>query len=160
MGEISNKEKCFGYFSKHDTVEKDELISKVMKEFGTTKNTAQMYYYNWKKEYLNGDIKVVNRNPSAGCKHERKKKEVAEIKNDEKLTEDEINQLCENTQFDKELTAVHKEPKPKKLLKIALLQGKKMSYEIQDGGFLMRQKSAVNAIPIDFKDIDDFIAEL
>lgn len=162
MGETSNKEKCFEYFSKHDTVEKDELISKVMKEFGITKNTAQMYYYNWKKEYLNGDIKVVNRNPNAGCKHERKKeeKEAPDIKSDEKLTEEDINELCENTQLDKGPTAVCEKSKPKRLLKIALLQGKTMSYEIQDGGFLLRQKSAVNAIPIDFKDIDDFIAEL
>jgi hypothetical protein len=45
-------------------------------------------------------------------------------------------------------------------LKITWLQGKIMEYEIRDEGFLLRQKSAVNAIPIDFKDIDDFIAEL
>ncbi|PRR85992.1 hypothetical protein [Clostridium luticellarii] len=73
MGEISNKEKCFEYFSKYDDKSKDDLVFGVMKEFGTTKNTAQMYYYNWKKEYLKGDIKVVNHNPSAGCKHENKK---------------------------------------------------------------------------------------
>lgn len=73
MGEISSKEKCFEYFSKYDDKSKDDLVFGAMKEFGTTKNTAQMYYYNWKKEYLNGDIKVVNRNPSAGCKHENKK---------------------------------------------------------------------------------------
>lgn len=162
MGEVSSKEKCFGYFSKYDDKSKDDLVFGVMKEFGTTKNTAQMYYYNWKKEYLNGDIKVVNRNPSAGCKHERKKAEekVSEIKSDKKLTEEDINELCENTQLDKGPAAVYEKSKPKRLLKIALLEGKTMSYEIQGGGFLLRQKSAVNAIPIDFKDIDDLIAEL
>lgn len=206
MGEISNKEKCFGYFSKHDTVEKDELISKVMKEFGTTKNTAQMYYYNWKKEYLNGDIKVVNRNPSAGCKHENKKPltdemiidelkrqkfssntdedilikavadkfkiepHTAKFRIDELAEKGKLNSIyvkekdrvleVEEVKEPKGPTAVYEKPKPKKLLKIVLLQGKTMSYEIQGGGFLLRQKSAVNAIPIDFKDIDDLIAEL
>jgi hypothetical protein len=187
-------------------VEKDELISKVMKEFGTTKNTAQMYYYNWKKEYLNGDIKMVNRNPSARCKHENKKPLTDEMIIDE-LTKYGFNYLTERTKLAKciadkfkleehtakfridELAekgklnsiyakekdkvtevkeveepkgpaAIYEKPKSKKLLKIALLQGKTMSYEIRDGGFLLRQKSAVNAIPIDFKDIDDFIAEL
>lgn len=87
-------------------------------------------------------------------KEENKKLEVT------KMTEDEINELCENTEYVKSPTVVNEKPKPKKLLKIALLQGKVMSYEVRDGKFLLRQKSYVNAIPIEFGDIDDFIAEL
>ncbi|WP_254909238.1 hypothetical protein [Clostridium tyrobutyricum] len=78
--------------------------------------------------------------------------EVSEVKNDEELTEEEINELCENTEYEK--------PKPKKLLKIALLQGKVMNYEIQEDGFLLRNGSSSNAIPVGKKDIDSFIAEL
>lgn len=88
------------------------------------------------------------------AKEENKKLELT------KVTEDEINELCENTEYVKGSVAVNEKPKPKKLLKVALLQGKVMSYEIQEGGFLLRQKSYINSIPVDFKDIDDFIAEL
>lgn len=88
------------------------------------------------------------------AKEENKKMELT------KVTEDEINELCENTEYVKGSVAVNEKPKPKKLLKVALLQGKVMSYEIQEGGFLLKQKSYINTIPVDFKDIDDFIAEL
>ncbi|APM37341.1 hypothetical protein [Clostridium kluyveri] len=109
-----------------------------------------------------------------------KKRKVKKEEVKPKLSGDEINELCENTEFEKETVAVDDKPakpadKPSKdceesakdvnkkfgqRLKIALLQGKVMSYEIQEGGFLLRQKSYINSIPVDFKDIDDFIAEL
>ena len=211
--EISNREKCFEYFSQNDDKDKDEVISRAIKQFGITKSSAMTYYYDWKKQYVSGDIKGINHNPKSGCKSKekssltdemileelkknnfsylsvtpemikciankfnleehtakfrleelaKKRKTKEENKKMEltKVTEDEINELCENTEYVKSPTVVNEKPKPKKLLKIALLQGKVMSYEVRDGKFLLRQKSYVNAIPIEFGDIDDFIAEL
>ncbi|WP_195603817.1 hypothetical protein [Clostridium tyrobutyricum] len=223
MGEeISNRKKCFVYFTGNDDRGKDELIEGAAKEFKITKMSTQTYYYAWKKEYMNGDIKGVNlykerhtdkpkaERPKVVKKQEnltdemiideltehgfsylsetpemikciadkfkleehtakfrikellkqrelmemepKEETEVSEVKKDERLTEEEINELCENTEYEK--------PKPKKLLKIALLQGKVMNYEIQDEGFLLRQGSSSNTIPIGKKDIDDFIEEL
>lgn len=84
--------------------------------------------------------------------------EVSEVKNCKDLSEteieNEINKLRNNIVYKKP------EPKPKKLLKIALLQGKVMNYEIQEDGFLLRNGSSSNAIPVGKKDIDSFIAEL
>lgn len=229
MGEgLSNKEKCFMYFSGHDDKGRDELIADAAKEFKITKMSVKTYYYAWKKEYMDGDIQGINHNPRDKGKPKTEKSkvvkkkesltdemivdelkkhnfsylaetpemikciadkfkleehtakfridellkhidkslenrehvevkpkeetEVSEVKKDERLTEEEINELCENTEYEK--------PKPKKLLKIALLQGKVMNYEIQDKGFLLRQGSSSNTIPIGKKDIDDFIEEL
>lgn len=217
MGEgLSNKEKCFMYFSSHDDKGRDELIADAAREFKITKMSVKTYYYAWKKEYMDGDIQGVNHNPRDKGKPKVVKKqenltdemiideltehgfsylaetpemikciadkfkleehtakfriaellknrelmemkskeetEVSEVKNDEELTEEEINELCENTEYEK--------PKPKKLLKIALLQGKVMNYEIQEDGFLLRNGSSSNAIPVGKKDIDSFIAEL
>ncbi|WP_017752498.1 hypothetical protein [Clostridium tyrobutyricum] len=174
MGEeVSNKEKCFMYFSGHDDKDRDELIADAARKFKITNMSAQTYYYAWKKEYMDGAIQGVNHNPRDKGKHKIVKKQenltdeivaekvkskenvmekVPEVKKDERLTEEEINELCENTEYTKQ--------KPKKLLKIALLQGKVMNYEIQDEGFLLRQGSSSNTIPIGKKDIDDFIEEL
>ncbi|AND84243.1 IDEAL domain-containing protein [Clostridium tyrobutyricum] len=217
---LTNKEKCFVYFSENDDKDRDELIADAAREFKITKMSVKTYYYAWKKEYMDGDIKIINHNPESGRKVKSKKPltdemiideltehgfsylsetpemikciadkfrleehtakfridellknidkslenrehvevkpkeetKVSEVKKDERLTEEEIDQLCENTEYEK--------PKPKKLLKIALLQGKVMNYEIQDEGFLLRQGSSSNTIPIGKKDIDDFIEEL
>ena len=219
--EISNRKKCFVYFSGYDDKGKDELIACAARKFKITKMSAQTYYYAWKKEYMDGAIQGVNHNPRDKGKPKVEKSkvvkkkesltdemiveelkkhnfsylaetpemikciadkfrleehtakfrieellknrepveiepkeetEVSEVKNDEELTEEEINELCENTEYEK--------PKPKKLLKIALLQGKVMNYEIQEDGFLLRNGSSSNAIPVGKKDIDSFIAEL
>ncbi|MFL0197311.1 hypothetical protein ACJDU8_17350 [Clostridium sp. WILCCON 0269] len=212
--EVSNKDKCFEYFSKNDDKDKDEVISRAIKQFGITKSSAITYYYDWKKQYVSGDIKGINHNPQSGCKpknekpnltdemileelkknnfsylagtpemikciankfsleehtakfrlkelaDKRKAKEENEKLELTKITEDEIDELCENTEFEKGPAAVNEKPQPKKLLKVALLQGKVMSYEIQEGGFLLKQKSYINTIPVNFNDIDDFIAEL
>ncbi|MBV4436699.1 hypothetical protein [Clostridium tyrobutyricum] len=210
---LTNKEKCFVYFSENDDKGRDELIADAAREFKITKMSVKTYYYAWKKEYMDGDIKIINHNPESGRKVKSKKPltdemiideltergfsylsetpemikciadkfkleehtakfrieellknrepvevkpkeetEVSEVKNDEELTEEDIDQLCENIVYEK--------PKSKKLLKIALLQGKVMNYEIQEDGFLLRNGSSSNAIPVGKKDIDSFIAEL
>jgi hypothetical protein len=218
---LTNKEKCFVYFSGNDDKGKDELIEGAARTFKITQMSVKTYYHAWKKEYMDGDIQGINHNPKDKEKPKTEKTKVmkkkenltdemivdelvkhgfsylteisemikciadkfkleehtakfrieellknrepveiepkeeekmSEVKNDEKLTEEEIDQLCENTEYEK--------PKPKKLLKIALLQGKVMNYEIQDEGFLLRQGSSSNTIPIGKKDIDDFIEEL
>lgn len=220
---LTNKEKCFVYFSENDDKGRDELIADAAREFKITKMSVKTYYYAWKKEYMDGAIQGINHNPrDKGKPKVVKKKEsltdemiveelkkhnfsylaetpemikciadkfrleehtakfridellknidkslenrehvevkpkeetkVSEVKKDERLTEEEMNELCENTEYEK--------PKPKKLLKIALLQGKVMNYEIQNEGFLLRQGSSSNTIPIGKKDIDDFIEEL
>ncbi|WP_198039630.1 hypothetical protein [Clostridium kluyveri] len=77
-----------------------------------------------------------------------------------KKTDDKPAKPADKPTKDCEEPAKDINEKSGKRLKIALLQGKVMSYEIQEGGFLLRQKSYINTIPVDFKDIDDFIAEL
>lgn len=193
---LSNKEKCFMYFSGHDDKGRDELIADAAREFKITKMSVKTYYYAWKKEYMDGmiieELKKHNfsylaetpemikciankfrleehtakfridellKNIDKSLENRehvevkpKEETEVSEVKKDERLTEEEIDQLCENTEYEK--------PKPKKLLKIALLQGKVMNYEIQDEGFLLRQGNSSNTIPIGKKDIDDFIEEL
>ncbi|MBV4415133.1 hypothetical protein [Clostridium tyrobutyricum] len=216
---LTNKEKCFVYFSENDDKGRDELIADAAREFKITKMSVKTYYYAWKKEYMDGDIKIINHNPESGRKVKSKKPltdemiideltergfsylsetpemikciadkfkleehtakfriaellknrelmetkpkeetEVSEVKNCKDLSEteieNEINKLRNNIVYKKP------EPKPKKLLKIALLQGKVMNYEIQEDGFLLRNGSSSNAIPVGKKDIDSFIAEL
>ncbi|WP_373845208.1 hypothetical protein [Clostridium sp.] len=133
---MTNKEKCFEYFNSNKEQLKEDLLKGVVSKFGITRLTAENYYSKWEEEK---DVEEAVENI---------------------FGKNEINELCENTKFGKGPTAVNEKPKPKKLLKIALLEGKKMDYAIQGGGFIMRQKSAANAIPINFEDIDDFIAEL
>lgn len=133
---MSNKDKCFEYFSSNKEQGKEDLLKGAVSKFGITRLTAENYYSKWEEEK---DVEEAVENI---------------------FGKDETNELCENTEYVKGSVAVNEKPKPKKLLKVALLQGKVMSYEIQEGGFLLKQKSYINTIPVDFKDIDDFIAEL
>jgi len=202
--EISNREKCFEYFSQNDDKDKDEVISRAIKRFGITKSSAMTYYYDWKKQYVSGDIKGINHNPKSGCKPKNEKPNLTDEMILEELKRNNFSYLAgtpemikcivnkfnleEHTakfrleELSKKLESKKTDDKPAKpadkpakdceepakdinkkfvqRLKIALLQGKVMSYEIQEGGFLLRQKSYINTIPVDFKDIDDFIAEL
>ncbi|WP_254909237.1 hypothetical protein [Clostridium tyrobutyricum] len=50
MGEeVSNRKKCFVYFSGNDDKGRDELIACAARKFKITKMSAKTYYYAWKK---------------------------------------------------------------------------------------------------------------
>lgn len=226
--EISNREKCFEYFSQNDDKDKDEVISRAIKQFGITKSSAMTYYYDWKKQYVSGDIKGINHNPKSGCKSKekssltdemileelnkigfsylsispnmikciaskfnleehtakfrleelaKKRKTKEENKKMEltKVTEDEINELCENTEFEKETVAVDDKPakpadKPskdceepakdsKKRLRIVRLEGEKLSFSIE-GKYVTLYTPQSKSIDVKIEDLKDIIAEI
>lgn len=53
---MNNKEKCFEYFTKNDDKAKDILTENASKMFGITPGSAEVYYYQWKKDYMSGKI--------------------------------------------------------------------------------------------------------
>lgn len=102
-------------------------------------------------------------------KEENKKLEVT------KMTEDEINELCENTKFEKETAAVNNKPaKPadksakdcegpakdsKKRLKIVRLEGEKLSFSIE-GKYVTLYTPQSKSIDVKIEDLKDIIAEI
>ncbi len=46
------------YFSENDDKDRDELIADAAREFKITKMSVKTYYYAWKNEYMDGDIKT------------------------------------------------------------------------------------------------------
>ncbi|MBV4423433.1 hypothetical protein [Clostridium tyrobutyricum] len=90
MGEeVSNRKKCFVYFSENDDKGRDELIACAARKFKITKMSVKTYYYAWKKEYMDGVIQGINHNPRDKGKPKTEKKK--ENLTDEMIVDELVN---------------------------------------------------------------------
>lgn len=148
---MSNKEKCFEYFNSNKEQLKEDLLKGVVSKFGITRLTAENYYSKWEEEK---DVEEAVENI---------------------FGKDEINELCENTEFEKGSVVVkEKAVKPadksakdceepakdsRKRLKIVRLEGEKLSFSIKGEWVTLYTPQGKN-IDVKIEGLEDIMAEI